>query len=797
VTTDADGRYAAYVPAGVPVGVATDRCPPGYSQPPHPVPGLPGEGPPLIVAGGETRTLPDVKLYRRGVLAGAVVAEGRPVASAVVEVRWDATQRRKPATVITDADGKFRVSGAPPLQPAAIRVRAGAMVNATVVHRPEELTGSVTLPVSAANAFRLRGRVTDGRGRPVARARLVVLCVIQPPQPAPGDGAAAKKAWIPALFAAAEVEALFTDAEGRFESGALWPECRYRLTVSAEGLASRHQPDVQGKAGQTHEFPTVVLTGTGAALAGTVVATDGKPLAGVTVLNSGDAPRRLTTTTDGAGRFSLSGLYDGPAVVVAHKPGFRRAYAVARPGGPEPKIVLRSMAEPPEAVSPISPEHRQAETALIRQLQDLVDKARAGRPKAPSHHDPWAEARKDLDAYITKQTQKDYLSASHTLLALACELAREDRAKALRVLRHAANAARQCTLPPGQLNGAMQGLPLDFAGMLRAQGLTHVARCAVELGAGAEAVGWLNEAEALAMPLPEMQRCQPLSELAAAWVTLDVQRTEKILEKIGRHSFQWDAAVSGIIGRIVKDHPARAVAWLDRFAHRDGAIADLHRSLVAVRLAASDLPRAVALADGIADPAYRGATLARLASACGKRDLRQAHGLIEKAALALAAEPRRAEDERDQRMEVSVYLLWQAEAVRYPDLASLVALALATRTPVADGDDPAERWRWRMLRLGVGVSTLDPAVGRTLLGVLPEPDALPDEGGETYAHEWFTLLALVDPAAALRHMGDLDEYAAAATLKLLRRRSAVTEHNDCLYQLGWMRDDGSFEESED
>ena len=56
------------------------------------------------------------------------------------------------------------------------------------------------------------------------------------------------------------------------------------------------------------------------------------------------ATRRL------AGRFSLAGLYDGPAVLAAQKPGYRWGYAVARPGEPEPKVVLRTLTDPPAGV---------------------------------------------------------------------------------------------------------------------------------------------------------------------------------------------------------------------------------------------------------------------------------------------------------------------------------------------------------------------------------------------------------------------------------------------------------------
>src|SRR5205085_9029705 len=124
-----------------------------------------------------------------------------------------------------------------------------------------------------------------------------------------------------------------------------------------------------------------------------------------TVINSGDGPRRLTVTTDAAGRFSLTGLYDGPAVVVAHQPGYRWGYAVARPGEPEPKIVLRPLTDPPAPIPAPTDDERRAEADLVRRLTELARNIPAALQAPPPDRDPWAEARKDLDGYLAKARQ--------------------------------------------------------------------------------------------------------------------------------------------------------------------------------------------------------------------------------------------------------------------------------------------------------------------------------------------------------------------------------------------------------
>jgi hypothetical protein len=777
VTTDTVGSFSAFVPAGTPVALMPDRCPRGYNLPWSPFRTLHGQPQPETLASGETKTLPDIKLYRQGVIAGTVVADNQPAANAVVEVRWDDLQRRKPATLLTDAAGQFRVPNAPPGQPAIIRVRAGDRVNASLVFQPEELLRPVTIPVAAGNAFRVRGRVTDGRGRPVERAKLIVLANLRhrpqvPPVNPPAEGAPAAPAPLLSSFHPAEVVAVFTDAAGGFDSGPLWPGCSYTLTVSADGATSRRLREIEGRPGQVQELASISLSGTSHTVAGLVVGLDGRPVPGATVISSGDGPRRLTMTTDGAGRFSLSGLLDGPAVVVAHKDGFRWGQAVCRPGDAEPRIVLRALSEPPAVIPPLTDEHRRAEAELIRRLSELAAKALQGAPKPPVHEDPLAEARKDLDTFLAKQAKQPGTSPTHTLLALARELAKQDRARALRPLQEAAASAKRFTLSASQTGGSVLGMSFDMTGFMRTTELTHVAETALDLGYRAEGAGWLAEAETLALRLPEAQRRQPLVHLAWAWVTLDPARTEKALA--GLDPIHFDLAVSSIVGRLLKTDPRKAVQWLERFKNADERSAQWSWSQVAVGLADRDLPKAVRLAEGIRWPVLRGHTLARLAVAAHKTDPKLAHELIARAAVDVVAESKHEEHEAGLRMGAAVALLWRARAVAYPDLASLVAVALTTRPPVPAYENQADTWRSQTVRLAAGVGSVDPATGRALLG--PDRERMDGEDTEDTFPAWFSALALVDPAAALGYVKDeLGMYVAENVLAVLKRRSTVAE----------------------
>jgi hypothetical protein len=218
----------------------------------------------------------------------------------------------------------------------------------------------------------------------------------------------------------------------------------------------------------------------------------------------------------------------------------------------------------------------------------------------------------------------------------------------------------------------------NLIGFLRIQELLAVATTAAELGLRVEAEGWLAEVEAQLGQFPEVQRRQPLGQLAAAWVTLDAARAEKVLAGIQGDADSWDLAVTQVIERLVRREPDKAIAWVERFKQPGQSLAQSYRARVATRLADRDLARAVQLAEGLSDPVYRGGTFARLATAVYKENPKLSQGFIDKAAAALTA-PDSEEDDHEDRLGVAVYLLWQDEE---GDLHEWV-LAVALVAPAA------------------------------------------------------------------------------------------------------------------
>ena len=81
------------------------------------------------------------------------------------------------------------------------------------------------------------------------------------------------------------------------------------------GATRVETPEFTGKAGETHDTGKIVLINTSGYLAGRVVGTDGKPIAGAELFNRGDEPsawRRRAIPRASSG----SGHVPGPEVRV-------------------------------------------------------------------------------------------------------------------------------------------------------------------------------------------------------------------------------------------------------------------------------------------------------------------------------------------------------------------------------------------------------------------------------------------------------------------------------------------------
>ena len=165
---------------------------------------------------------------------------------------------------------------------------------------PKTVDGKLTLTIDQKFAFRIRGLVTDRSGKRIAGATAELqwtrnYVTSKPDARGMGIGGA--------------LESYTTAEAGWFVFRDLWPGDRYKVVVRAPGRSNAEAPEVIGKAGETHDCGTFVLTELEGHLAGRVAGSDGRPIAGATVFNRGDGPgrsRRSPTYRAGSGSKACS-----------------------------------------------------------------------------------------------------------------------------------------------------------------------------------------------------------------------------------------------------------------------------------------------------------------------------------------------------------------------------------------------------------------------------------------------------------------------------------------------------------
>ena len=138
-----------------------------------------------------------------------------------------------------------------------------------------------------------------------------------------------------------------TDTGGKFASTALWPGDRYKVTVTADGYGKAESPEIVGQAGEVYDFGAIRLVGASARVAGQVLDTAGKPVAGAIVFNRGDAPAGVTARTDPRGRFQLEGLLKGGKYIFVRKEGYRFTGTRVERDSDNVTITLRARTRPP------------------------------------------------------------------------------------------------------------------------------------------------------------------------------------------------------------------------------------------------------------------------------------------------------------------------------------------------------------------------------------------------------------------------------------------------------------------
>ncbi|MBI3469051.1 MAG: carboxypeptidase regulatory-like domain-containing protein, partial [Planctomycetes bacterium] len=293
---------------------------------------------PVDVEAGTDYAVPRIELVRGASLRGRVLdADGNPVAGASVSGAWTMDEGQpKSIFAMSGSSGDFLLEGVEPR--AELRLSASfkdASTEADTAARASEAQ-PVILRISTASNMALSGRVLDRAGKPVAGAQIEIWSQTRAPQGHISGHTAV-------LFDGER--AVRTDNTGRFLTQ--WRIKRigeYRAIVHADGFVPGRTEWITVKDGKPESFPDVVL-GRLRTTAGRVVDREGKPVGAATVFQSGDGPKRTTTTTDDQGRFSLSGVIDARAFVFVEKAGYRFHAQPIEPSDDEVELVLQPAAD--------------------------------------------------------------------------------------------------------------------------------------------------------------------------------------------------------------------------------------------------------------------------------------------------------------------------------------------------------------------------------------------------------------------------------------------------------------------
>jgi protocatechuate 3,4-dioxygenase beta subunit len=754
--TDEAGRFRAYVQPGK-VGFSLSRVPAGHLAPRE----APQET--HTVAAGASATFTPVALGPAVPVEGVVQdGEGRPIAGVRIVCAHQQPFGFDDEPVYTDRAGRFTLRNLGPKDFTALRARtAAAVTDGAVAVDVAHLQGPVKLVLSEANVFRLRGRVLDNVGRPVADAAVQLEWQYR------GAGRAA------AYGFGARLGTYRTDADGRFETQALWPGDQYTVQVSAPGYGRAESAQVSDKAGKRHDLGTITLPRTAVTVAGVVVDRAGKPVAGATVFNQGDGPAPVQTTTDAAGRFKLQGLYDGPVCVFVRRPGYRFTLARASAGDASVTVRLLKAGELPPAAEqpdPRPPEYVAAERKLTRHLLERlwalprsvtggyertvfqamagVDLARAKQWLAEeAKRDPAAagpnsrmsrtlraaEADKaaadDPDEALALLAPLPADSAYEALLRLARRYEKDDPAKARRFVEEAVVKARALPLPD------------------RAWSLAQAGDLAVRLGQRASGRKLLTEAADLADHFgTEQTQGSARGRVATLLAPYDLARSRALIRGFTDTSNwnYWHAEVA--VRRAPADLPG-ALALLDELRPDNSFIRDESRLRIAYRLAEKDPAEAVKQAEAVSDMGYRATALSGVAALIARRE--PARALIDRTLGLYLDRPEQfmSWSNFGGRTTFAAWTAYDARLAGYPDMASVVARVLATRPTTAQGFASPREVTDTLLQAAMPLSFCDPVTARRLVEqALPGNRLASDDGDRR------TLLfavALADPERAV------------------------------------------------
>jgi beta-lactamase regulating signal transducer with metallopeptidase domain/protocatechuate 3,4-dioxygenase beta subunit len=599
-----------------------------------------GRGVEKAIAEEDDQSLAPVELEVGASLGGSVVdEEGKPVARAAVEGKWDKTYplpgqremalgRTFSATATTDAQGRFLLEGIHPGASVMLEANAGDARTG----RPTSATAGSSdakLMISGANTVALIGRVVDVAGKPVASALVQIRS-----RPVKRDG---QPEGSPIRFDVGEIR---TDQDGRFTTPRqLRRGYGYRAEVkpAAEDLMPENTPWL-ALMSQTRAFlPKLVLRRL-RTIRGRVIDSRQRPVAEASVRQAGDGPSPTATVTDSEGRFALAGVLAEPAFVFVAKDGFRFEGKPIAAADAVVDVTLSRVDEsyPQPVLSRESPLPRAEELAILHRVFDeyaelmikdgtaqelfevvrvliWLDPARATELLADKRLGPWQPGNLRLSLAVRLVQQSDEQARK---LIDGIEDAN---------LRSYAYSEASAALPDTERGRKLDLLNRSLiAGRAVVDEATRVLRLAdiggrlFDIGQTEQATKLVREAQAIAVKLGTTgTSAWARGRLAEELVQVDIPAALQLLEGMETERGH-DQFLGRMAHELARQNPAEAERLLMLMRDVWPHFRDAYTERVCYRMVTVDPQRAIALAARMTNYRHRARALGGMALALAK-----------------------------------------------------------------------------------------------------------------------------------------------------------------------------------
>ncbi len=546
VKTDEQGRYTFRALPGL-VRVGHFNFPPTHVQSPS--------------QGWEDFTVPEppgaVQLATRealpaaGPLRGQVVDEqGRPVPGALVRASWLLGGAKGTSggnvEAKTDEQGNFVLGGLGPDSTVTITGKLRDRQSTTPLQTQAGAAEAVRVVINPISTLALNGRLLGPEGKPVADIPIKIQFRVEKnnfpgfPQPVQFEGNPEIKTGPDGSFRTPK------ELEGKPRE--------FRIQVSAEGFFPAESEWVPASEGDLLTVPDVVLKPQRKArsVAGRVVDRNGQPVPEALVSQAGDGERWTSTKTDADGRFRLTGVAEGEALIFAEAPAFRFGGTVVHSKEDAVEIRLGRQTEPPLPLGkPLPPPlTRKEERALARELLEPVLRSYRSGSIAPHQASPLLIlARVEPEAVLEMIENRVISDLSGALQQAALGQYEDDPAAAIATVeadlnpdsrplawlalhdfRPVAERAQREDLLNRALTDTRKPMPLP----LKIQRIGQIADRWLELGVLDKAKSILQEGQKIVAEWPKNDWSQEAEDFGEVLAVIDLPTSIALFERRGK-----------------------------------------------------------------------------------------------------------------------------------------------------------------------------------------------------------------------------------------------------------------------